>query len=98
MFRTARGAAYSPSILCSSLHRLKKTAGDTSPFTFKHLRNVLPTLGRRAGIHLELRDAVLGHVQTRTGKYYEADLNDPKYLLPLVTLLEQEYIPAAPSG
>ncbi|GMU22713.1 MAG: hypothetical protein AMXMBFR13_27980 [Phycisphaerae bacterium] len=89
IFRTAQGGPYSHGAFSKGFKRLATTAGLTG-WTFKHLRNVAPTIGRRAKRSKDERDAILGHVGPGTSKLYEDDV-DERFLVDLVNLVGREY-------
>ena len=91
VFRTARGAAYAADRLSNAMAQLKKAAGVTGASSFKHLRNVGPTLAKRAKLSPDERNAFLGHTVNGTSRFYEGDV-DESYLLPLVELIGTQYL------
>jgi integrase len=90
VFLTARGGCYTRDRLCRTLNRLRTDANIADRATFKHLRNVGPTLARRAKLSRDERDAFLGHVVGGTSRFYEGDV-DETYLVPLVNLIGVHY-------
>ena len=62
----------------------------THPWSFKHLRNIAPTLRKKSKLHPEMSDAILGHSVRGTSRFYEGDIGDD-YLLPLVKMVGKEY-------
>jgi integrase len=89
VFRTARGGPCSHNAFRAAFNKLLEQAG-IEGFTFKHLRNIAPTLGRRHKLSRDERDAILGHVVEGTSKFYEDGI-DASYLVDLVNLVGREY-------
>ena len=89
VFRTARGGPFSDTTFYYAFANLAQQAGVTE-LTFKHIRNVAPTLGKRNKLSKDERDAILGHVVAGTSKFYE-DSVDATYLVDLVNLVGAEY-------
>ncbi len=90
VFRTARKGRYGRNSVSAAVKRLREEASVDGSWSFKHLRNVGPTLGKRGKRPRDERDAFLGHVIDGTGKYYEGDV-DETYLIPLVDLIGGQY-------
>jgi len=91
LFRNARRNRYRSSDLNRALKRLKQEAGVDGPWTFKHLRNIGPSLRKAAKLPKEMSDAMLGHVTEGTSAFYEDDVG-PEYLLPLVNLIGLDHL------
>ncbi len=90
VFRTARKGRYGRSSVSATMKRLREEASVDDSWSFKHLRNVGPTLGKRGRRSRDERDAFLGHVVDGTSKFYEGDV-DETYLIPLVNLIGEQY-------
>ncbi len=90
VFRTASKAKYGRNIVSGTINRLREEAGVGNDWSFKHLRNVGPTLARRARLSRDEREAFLGHVVDGTSRFYEGDVNQT-YLIPLVNLIGMQY-------
>lgn len=58
--------------------------------TFKHLRNIAPSIGKRHRRHPDEREAFLGHAVKGTGRFYEGDV-DQTCLVDLVNLIGGDY-------
>lgn len=91
LFRNARRNRYTSSDLNETLKRLKKEAGIDGVWTFKHLRNIGPSLRKAAKLPKEMSDALLGHVTDGTSAFYEDDVG-LEYLAPLVNLIGTEHL------
>lgn len=90
VFRTASGGSYTRNRIAQSFNRLRRLAEVDVRWTFKHLRNVGPTLAKRAAMPRDFRDALLGHTVNGSSRFYEGDV-DERYLLPLVKMIGDEY-------
>lgn len=90
VFRTARKGHYSRNCVSHTMKRLRAEAGVDACWSFKHLRNIGPTLARRARLSSDEREAFLGHVVRGTSRFYEDDV-DEHYLIPVVNLIGQHY-------
>jgi integrase len=90
VFRNAQNGSVDSRGIARMFTRLKKTAAVNSGLTFKHIRNVGPTLRKQAGLPTDMSDAILGHTVAGTSKYYEGDV-DETYLAPVVNLIGKEY-------
>lgn len=88
IFRTARGSPFTA--VTRNFRRLAGEAGVDTRWSFKHLRNVGPTLGKKARLSMDERDAFLGHVVNGTSAFYEGDM-DETYLVDLVNLIGLHY-------
>ncbi len=102
VFRTARAGRYSRNRVAQTMKRLREESGVDGSWSFKHLRNVGPTLARRARLSNDEREAFLGHVVGGTSRFYEGDV-DETYLIPLVDLIGEQYfdgekVEAGPGG
>jgi len=93
IFLNSKGRPYSKSTHDNALKRLFAEA-EVNGWTFKHLRNVGPTLGRRGKLTKDERDALLGHTVSVDGQtcsvFYEGDV-DETYLVDLVNLIGKDY-------
>ena len=94
VFRTARRRPYASHLVGRAFGRLSKAAGVDGGWSFKHLRNVGPTLARRAKRHPDEREAFLGHAVRGTSRFYEGDV-DQTFLAELVELIGEQYFRAA---
>ena len=83
--------------MATTLKRLREEAGLQDESTFKHLRNVGPSLGKRAKLSRDERDAFLGHVVDRSSSDYEADV-DETYLIDLVNIIGEHYFGGEKAG
>ena len=81
---------YTHSDLNETFGRLKVAACITDPWTFKHLRNIAPSIRKAARLPQEVSDVVLGHVCEVSSKFYEGDVG-ADYLLPLVDFVGEQY-------
>ncbi|MFH0981615.1 MAG: tyrosine-type recombinase/integrase [Planctomycetota bacterium] len=90
VFRTASKGRYYRNRVSHTIKRLRNEAHVEDRWSFKHLRNVGPTLGKRARRSSDEREAFLGHVVHGTSRFYEGDV-DETYLIPLVNLIGAEY-------
>jgi integrase len=90
VFRTRQGTPMKPDRLADAFARLRKAAGVASDWQFKHLRNIAPSVGKRAKRPADERETILGHRCAGTRAFYEGD-TDASYLMPLVELVEQHY-------
>ena len=102
VFLTHRGGPWKRTNLGKAMESLRRTAArdkahrndsiHIGKWSFKHLRNVGPTLGRDAtpAIDRELRDALLGHINTAILDSYTAP-HHAKLLVPLVNVIGAEY-------
>lgn len=88
VFRTARGSPFTA--VTKNFRRLAGELGVEERWSFKHLRNVGPTLGKKAKLSKDERDAFLGHVVNGTSAFYEGDV-DETYLVDLVNLIGKHY-------
>jgi integrase len=80
-----------PNNLIRAFNALASAAGVKNGQSLKHMRNVGPSLGKRAKLTRDERDAFLGHVVTRsTSDHYEDEL-PPEYLAEIVNLIGKEY-------
>lgn len=70
--------------------RLADEAGVDRRWSFKHLRNVGPSIAKRAKLPRDEREAFLGHVVDGTSKFYEADV-DETFLVNRVNLIGEQY-------
>ena len=93
VFLTSRGKPFTSEQVTHRYATIAKEAGVTD-FTFKHLRNIGPTLRKRNQLPSDMSDAITGHVAgsggKRTSVYYEGDV-DETYLIPLVNLIGRDY-------
>jgi len=69
--------------------RLADEAGVDRRWSFEHLRNVGPSIAKRAKSPRDEREAFLGHVVDGTSKFYEADV-DETFLVNLVNLIGEQ--------
>jgi integrase len=90
VFRTARKGRCGRNRVSATMKRLRDGASVDESWSFKHLRNVGATLGKRGRRSRDERDAFLGHVVDGTSKFYEGDV-DETYLIPLVDLIGEQY-------
>jgi integrase len=90
VFLSAAKGLYRKDRLGRVINRLRESKGISNEWSFKHLRNVVPSLGRRHRRPRDERDAFLGHVVAGTSRFYEGDV-DETYLLPLINLLGKHY-------
>ena len=92
VFRTANKGRYYRNRISHTLERLRRDAHVDDRWSFKHLRNVGPTLGKRAKLSKDEREAFLGHVVNGGSSiFYEADV-DETYLIALVNLIGEKYL------
>jgi integrase len=89
VFKTAQRGPYTRYGLDKAIMRLFRRA-KVKDWTFKHIRNIAPSLGRRHKRARDERDAILGHAVGGTSKFYEDDV-DETYLVDLVNLVGQAY-------
>jgi len=89
VFRTARGGPYKRNAFTHAYDRLAEEAG-VEDWTFKHIRNVAPSVGRDGKRPKEERDAILGHVVDGASQFY-TDEFDETYLIELVDLVGKTY-------
>lgn len=90
LFRNSRRNVYTHSDLNETFQRLLAAADITAPWTFKHLRNIAPSVRKTARLPQEVSDVVLGHVCEVSSKFYEGDVG-ADYLLPLVDFVGEQY-------
>lgn len=90
VFRTARKGRYGRNSVSATMKRLREEASVDESWSFKHMRNVGATLGKRGRRSRDERDAFLGHVVDGASKFYEGDV-DETYLIPLVDLIGEQY-------
>ncbi len=92
VFSNSQKGAWVQDKLNTAFVKLKKAAGYGSFWTFKHLKNVAPSLRKKHRLDSEMSDAILGHIPkgSKTSKFYEDDV-DESYLLPLVELVDNHF-------
>ncbi len=90
VFLSAAKGPYRPDRLGRAIKRLRDSKGISGDWSFKHLRNVVPSLGRRYRRPRDEREAFLGHV-AGTSRFYDGDV-DESFLIPLVNLLGKQYL------
>jgi len=90
VFRNARKAPWTYDDISRVFGQLKRDAGHNSYWSFKHLRNVAPTVRRDAKLPTDMSDTLLGHAIHGTSRFYTGDA-DETYLLPLVRAVGNRY-------
>ncbi len=92
LLRSGHGNEFNTKSLASGMRQLREEIGkNVDGWSFKHLRNVGPTLGRDAGISRELRDAFLGHKTGEVLEHYTAPLH-ARQMVDLVNLVGKVYL------
>lgn len=89
VFRTERKGPYSERAFQGGMRRLRNLA-NVDGFTFKHIRNVGPTVGRNNKRPIDEREAILGHVIEGNSKFYTGEF-DESFLVELVNLIGRDY-------
>jgi len=91
VFRNARKGKWVYDKLSRVFGQIKTASGHQGFWSFKHLRNVAPSLRKSNHLPSDMSDAILGHVlKTGNSKFYEDEV-DERYLIPLVNLVGTEY-------
>ncbi|MHC4094258.1 MAG: hypothetical protein ACYSVY_28965 [Planctomycetota bacterium] len=88
VFRSSRGTPFTT--VTHTFRRLADEAGVDRRWSYKHGRNVGPSIAKRAKLPRDEREAFLGHVVDGTSKFYEADV-DETFLVDLVNLIGEQY-------
>lgn len=90
VFRTTQGTPVSKNRISQLVGRMLDDAGLERDFTFKHLRNVGPTLASDNDLPEEKIQRFLGHRPANVSNRYKG-LKKPEYLEPVVELIRQQY-------
>jgi len=93
---THQGTALNGTLISQNVSTLIDEAGLDHTYTFKHLRNVGPTLGFNAGLPEEMVDLFLGHNRQKRSSRFYRERATPEYVKPIVDLIEQAYFADAP--
>lgn len=93
VFVSSNGLSWKYAKLNAAFGRAKKVAGIASFHTFKHLRNIAPTVRRDKGLPADMSETILGQSIKGTTRFYTGDA-DETYLLPLVAAVRDVYFRA----
>jgi integrase len=88
VFRSSRGAPFTG--VSRGFRKLADEAGVDRKWSFKHTRNIGPTLAKRGKLSNDERAAFLGHAVNGTSRFYDGEV-DETYLTDLVNLIGREY-------
>jgi integrase len=90
VFRTAQGTPISKNQISGAVRKLLDELTLDRRFTYRHLRNVGPTLAANAGLPEEMIERFLGHKASKISNRYKG-LKPVEYLQQVVDLIGKHY-------